>query len=203
MHKEVIQFVRGVKQMYPNHFKQKNGRRIQVLEVGSLDVNGSVRKYFDVRKEDYIGIDVNEGKGVDKVIRIHEYKLPYSFTTIISTEMLEHDKYWEDSLIQMFHNLRMQGLLVLTCAAPNRKEHGTIGTTPQDSPFTTDYYRNISIADFSRVLPPKLFNPYYIEVIRDGKDLVFYGIKADNNAALNRKVPEFNERSYKSKRSDY
>ena len=43
--------------------------------------------------------------------------------------------------------------------------------------FTTDYYRNISISDFSSVLMPAMFKEYHIEYQRNDKDLCFYGIK--------------------------
>ena len=170
MHFEVDYFVQKVKHLHPEHFKGK-----RVLEVGSLNINGSVRQYFE--KCEYTGIDLGIGEGVDIVCKAHEHKRPYHYQTIISTEMLEHDYHWVASLLTMHTNLKGGGMLILTCAAPGRKEHGTKRTSPTDSPFTTDYYRNISISDFYSVLPPSMFMEYHIEYQRGDKDLCFYGIK--------------------------
>jgi hypothetical protein len=95
----------------------------------------------------------------------------------VSTEMLEHDVHWQDSLKSMYDNLRSGGLLILTCAGPNRHEHGTTRTTPKDAPFTNDYYRNISTDDFSSVLPHTLFDEYELLYNRTKTDLYFHGKK--------------------------
>lgn len=147
----------------------------RILEVGSLDINGSIRGFFN--KCDYIGLDVGEGKGVDIVCPIHEYFHPSEFDTLVSTEMLEHDKFWQESLLSMYSNLKPGGLFILTCAGPTRQEHGTSRTTPGDAPFTNDWYRNISILDFTNVLPPVGFTTYSISYARNKADLYFYGIK--------------------------
>jgi SAM-dependent methyltransferase len=170
MHVEVHQFVSQVKQMLPQYFQDK-----KVLEVGSLNINGSVRIYFD--NCDYTGIDLAEGPGVDKIISIHELNEPETYDVVISTEMLEHDKHWQTSLRQMYSNVKPGGLFILTCAAPERPEHGTTRTSPQDSPFTTDYYRNISAEDFMGVLKRDEFQDAHLQYIRGQQDLMFWGVK--------------------------
>lgn len=50
-HPEQLEFVASVRQRFPGFF---TGRR--VLEVGSLDINGSVRGMFT--DCDYVGVDV-------------------------------------------------------------------------------------------------------------------------------------------------
>ena len=171
MHPEIQQWVLRVKKEYPEYFRAK-----KVFEVGSLDINGSIRGFFE--ECTYTGLDVGEGPGVDIVCPIHQYIKPGAFDVVISTEMLEHDKYWEQSLGAMYSNLKKGGILILTCAAPNRQEHGTTHTTPKDAPFTNDWYRNISIKDFSSILTPIMFTNYYLGYYRNMNDLCFYGIKA-------------------------
>lgn len=193
MHTEVRQFLSRVRRTYPLRFIAK-----RVLEVGSLNINGSAREYFYFCE--YTGIDIGEGDGVDIVIPAHEYDVtrmgtprdygtrwdpfdmraagsPRRFDVVVSTEMLEHDVYWKESLTQMYENLERGGLMVFTCAGPDRPEHGTFATTPQDSPYTQTYYRNISMLDFSSVLPPHQFTTYHIMYERGRQDLMFYGIK--------------------------
>lgn len=186
MHHEVDQHVREVKAKHPEYFKDK-----QVLEVGSLNINGSIRSHFE--KCRYIGLDVGEGPGVDIVSPIHLFRMSPEFDTVISTEMLEHDVHWEESLKSMYENLKPGGLLILTCAGPTRQEHGTKRTTPQDSPYTTDYYRNISIEDFESILPKEFFSESSIKYVRHQADLCFFGIKIPDSITHDtRKLQEKN-----------
>ena len=57
-HTEQRNFCKSVKAKYPDFFKNK-----KVLDIGSLDINGSNRDLFE--NCDYIGLDVGEGKNVD------------------------------------------------------------------------------------------------------------------------------------------
>lgn len=170
MHVEVQQFIQEVKAKHNDFFTGK-----KVLEVGSLDINGSIRPLFF--KCDYLGIDLGPGKGVDMVKPIHELDHFDTYDVVVSTEMLEHDQFWKDSLKRMYDVLKPSGLLILTCAGPARHEHGTTRTTPRDAPFTNDYYRNITLSDFMSILPENLFSEYKLEYRRADTDLVFYGIK--------------------------
>lgn len=172
MHQEVIDFVQGVKNNYPAYFHNSH-----VLEVGSLDLNGSVRPFFSDNKS-YVGIDIGPGEGVDVVCAAHEYVRNGEFDVVISTEMLEHDMHWQKSLKQMYENLESGGLLIITCACTERAEHGTRKTSPLDSPYTNDYYRNISLTDLLTVLPiEELFSACEAKTERENKDLMFWGIK--------------------------
>ncbi len=153
------------------------------MEVGSLDINGSVRQFFTDCF--YHGIDLGEGPGVDEVA--HVTQLDFSsgptdspYDVIISTEALEHDARWAKSLQKMHALLRHGGLLIITCAGPTRAEHGTARTDcGWASPSTSDYYRNISTEDFSSVLPANLFSKAYLGYRSDHADLYFAGIKAE------------------------
>ena len=117
MHEEVRDFLGRVKQALPAHF---SGRR--VLEVGSYDVNGSAREFFE--DCNYIGCDWRAGPGVDTVGLLHQLKLPdESFQTVVSTECLEHDPYWRQTLTEMKRILSPGGLLLVTVAAFDRRPH--------------------------------------------------------------------------------
>src|SRR5690242_14807098 len=93
-----------------------------VLEVGSYNVNGSVRPLFESAKE-YIGVDFRPGPGVDYVMNAHDLNFPIHyfkivtdglFDVVISTEMLEHDSEFWRSLSEMGRVLRPGGYLILT-----------------------------------------------------------------------------------------
>jgi SAM-dependent methyltransferase len=103
------------------------------LELGALDVNGSVRGLFS---GPYVGIDMRPGPGVDLVCRADS--LPYragSFDVVVSTEMLEHDPYFWRTLPEARRVLRKGGHLLVTARG--------IGFPLHDYPsdfwrFTTD-----------------------------------------------------------------
>ena len=83
------------------------------LEVGSYDVNGSVRDLFT---GSYTGVDMRCGPGVDAVAAADG--LPFadrSFGAVVSTEMLEHDARPWLSVNEMGRVLRPGGWLLLTC----------------------------------------------------------------------------------------
>ena len=170
MHPEIDQFIVKVKEKFPKYFKEQ-----AVLEVGSQNINGTVRTHFDNCL--YTGIDLGEAPGVDVVIDIVDYISPNRYDVVISSEMLEHCKEWQKALLQMYENTRKGGIFILTCAGPNRQEHGTNNHTPQDSKFTLEHYRNISVGDFLSVLPEDLFSEHSIGLYRGDTDLYFWGIK--------------------------
>jgi SAM-dependent methyltransferase len=170
MHPEIDHFVASVKEAMPKYFNGTN-----VLEVGSQDINGSVRKHFTNCK--YLGLDLGEAPGVDLVEDIIDFSRPEEYDVVISSEMLEHCITWEGALRQMYSNLKSGGILIITCAGPTRQEHGTRRTSPADSQFTLDHYRNISIEDLRSILPPKFFKDQSLGLYRGAADLYFYGVK--------------------------
>lgn len=58
-------------------------RDVKVLEIGSLNINGSVRDFFTNCQ--YLGIDIAPGRGVDVVCEGQRYDAPdNSFDQVIS-----------------------------------------------------------------------------------------------------------------------
>jgi SAM-dependent methyltransferase len=174
-HKEQIEWCELVKYAHPEYFVGTN-----VLDIGSLDINGNNRYLFE--QCDYTGIDIGEGPNVDLVIEghLHRTDKDNKYDVVVSTECFEHDKHWELTLNNVMKNLLSKGgLFLFSCAASGRPEHGTKKTSPKDSPFTTDYYRNLSEDDIRSVLDcDKLFKDYKFKTRSTfPQDLYFYGIK--------------------------
>src|ERR1700720_2604472 len=69
---------------------------VLILDVGSHDVNGTLRPYKP-KHAAYLGVDQVAGPGVDQVLD-DPHKLPFpdaSFDLIVSTSCLEHDPmFW-------------------------------------------------------------------------------------------------------------
>lgn len=175
-HREQLNFVSKIKKYYPTFFVNK-----KILEVGSLNINGTIRIFFD--DCDYLGLDILPGKDVDIVSLGHEYKCEdETFDVVISCECFEHNPYWEKTFANMIRMCKKDGLILFTCATTGRKEHGTIANDPNSSPLTVaknwNYYKNLTENDFK-----KNFN--FNEIFKDYDfitndvvfDLYFYGFK--------------------------
>lgn len=171
-HQSQLDFVSSVRTKFPKAF---NGAK--VLEVGSLNINGTVRIFFD--DCDYLGIDLGPGKDVDLVTPAHGLESPNNvFDTVISCECFEHDQFWRQSFQRMYDVLKPQGLFIFSCATTGRPEHGTTRTSPADAPFTNDYYRNLTAYDFASAFDLKnMFSEHEFSTCDFPADLYFYGVK--------------------------
>lgn len=167
-HQSQLDFVASVKKQFPEYFINR-----KVLEVGSLDINGSVRQFFD--NCTYTGVDLGEGKGVDLVAKGEDLVFPdNSFDVSISCECFEHNPEWAKT----FNNMaRMtSGLVVMTCATTGRPEHGTTRTNPADAPFCGDYYMNLVAEDILAKCDMSKFKEYKFSSSSSPADLYFFGI---------------------------
>lgn len=176
MHREQYEFVTSVKSRHPYYFT--NAR---VLEVGSLDINGSIRDLF--KDCLYTGIDIDWGPGVDTVCLGHEYRAPDgAFNTVVACETFEHDPYWKQTFKNMIRLCRPGGIVLVTCATTGRKEHGTTACQPQSSPNTVrlgwNYYKNLTQEDFLAEFD--LDKYFYFNIFGTNQqscDLYFYGVR--------------------------
>ncbi len=84
-----------------------------VLEIGSANVNGSVRPLFTGA---YVGIDHAEGPGVDKIADAEN--LPFadnSFEVVVSTEAAEHIARPWLAISEMARVCQPGGWVIVTC----------------------------------------------------------------------------------------
>jgi SAM-dependent methyltransferase len=84
---------KNAKKFYHNYCEE-NIENKKILDIGSYDVNGTVKPIFE--KGNYIGIDMEEGPNVDIVSDAHN--IPFEdnyFDIILSTSCFEHDDmFW-------------------------------------------------------------------------------------------------------------
>ena len=175
-HQQQFDYIQKLKSRFPTYFSNK-----KVLEVGSLNINGSIRSLFT--DCDYLGIDVGPGKDVDLVCEGQNLDHPNeSYDTVCSCECFEHNPYWVETFNNMYRMTKLGGLVFMSCATTGRQEHGTTRTSPQDSPLTTgkgwDYYKNLTAEDFILNFNlGKMFLAYEFQIGTTFPDLYFYGIK--------------------------
>jgi SAM-dependent methyltransferase len=180
-HASQIEFVTLAKNLFPEMF---SGRK--VLEIGSLDINGTVRGYFTGC--DYTGLDVAAGPGVDVVCEGQKYDAPAaSFDTVICCEVMEHNPYWVETFNNMMRLLKPGGLMIMSCATGYRPEHGTSRSDPGNSPLTVkqgwEYYRNLSARDILRKVNFSSLNAWAFATNWDAWDLYFLGTKDSRSEA--------------------
>jgi SAM-dependent methyltransferase len=120
-----------------------------VLEAGSLDVNGSVRSYLmGLYPRDYTGIDIVEGPGVDEICDAEQIVTrfgPESFDLIISIEMLEHVRNWRSVVSALKNAVRPNGILLITARSRGFDYHA----------FPNDFWR-YSMHDMKNILSDML-----------------------------------------------
>lgn len=179
-HPQQQEFCESIKARFPQYFSGT-----LVLDIGSLDINGNNHYLFDAESL-YLGVDVAAGRNVDIVSPAHQLGLPdATFDTIVSTECLEHDRHWAQTLHNAIRMLRPGGLLLITCATTGRPEHGTRRTTPHDAPLLAsvdaewaDYYCNLDEADVRAAVDVQgIFQFAEFSIGEETHDLYFFAIK--------------------------
>lgn len=100
----------------------------KVIEIGSYNVNGSVRDVIHVT----LGVDMREGPGVDLVCPVEALDLPpESFDACVSTDTLEHVKDWRGFIRKTWDLVKPNGWLVMTMAHQRKGRHA----------YPDDYWR--------------------------------------------------------------
>lgn len=99
----------------------------RVCELGSYDVNGTVRPLVAVLKPvEYVGVDIREGPGVDIAGDVCSGVVGDrhgQFDIVISTETLEHVQSWKLFVAEMKRLAKPGGHLLLTCRSPGFEQH--------------------------------------------------------------------------------
>lgn len=117
MHEGNRKFIEHLKEKYPEAFV---GR---VLELGSLDINGSVREFFN-KATCYVGVDIVAGPCVDIVTPAMNTSFEFDeFDTLISFSMFEHDPTWEQSYRHNLQWLKSGGMIFLCWGAEGNCPH--------------------------------------------------------------------------------
>jgi hypothetical protein len=123
-----------------------------VLEIGSFDINGTIRHLFDdliTEGGSYIGIDLQEGPGVDIVVDAVAIKTKTPMDIIVCAEVFEHTPVWPAIIKNAHSNLRPGGLFIATMAGIGRPPHSAIDAEPIRS---WEYYKNVGKDELAHCL---------------------------------------------------
>ena len=179
-HPAQIDFVKRVKNENPDFFENK-----KVIEIGSLDINGTVRNFFT--DCEYVGVDVDEGPHVDLVCLGQEVDhANNTYDVSCSCNCFEHNPYWVETFENMHRMTREGGLVFVSVPTTGCPEHGTHGYKPEDSPLTIkrgwNYYKNLTEQDYrDNFNLDEMFSSYKFEEVHiqrpEAHDIYFYGFK--------------------------
>ena len=89
--------------------------KLSVLDVGSLNVNGSYKEIFDFLECSYHGVDLEAGPGVDTVLT-DPYQLPFddsSFDIVFSGQVFEHSEFFWKLFAEMTRVVKDNGLIIV------------------------------------------------------------------------------------------
>lgn len=140
MTKQIYNWVKKAKK----DFIKNPGR---ILEIGSKNINGSVRELFFDAKE-YSGIDSEPGFNVDLVLDAHDTTKKFkssSFDIVLCLEMLEHDNAFWITVEAMKKVLKKGGVLIISTPTFGFPLH----RHPKDYfRFGEDSFREILFAGF-------------------------------------------------------
>jgi SAM-dependent methyltransferase len=135
----------------------------KVLDVGSQDVNGTLRPIFEERGIEYTGLDVVDGKNVDVVYSGPE--LPFddnSFDAIVSNSCFEHDLRWWKTLEEIHRATKPGGMIIIGACSLGFPYHG-------DPEYNfRDYYRFTEDAYWDYILKG-LEHPGLLKVNKCGR----------------------------------
>jgi len=112
-----------VKNLRENEVRDKS-----VIEVGALNVNGSLRPMIEkFHPKNYVGVDIEMGPGVDRVCAAEDLIITFgvgNFDVVICTELLEHVRDWRVVMHNLKGILKPGGILLITTRSIGFDYHG-------------------------------------------------------------------------------
>lgn len=164
MHGEVLDWVK-----YSINRWRPNASGLSVIELGSLDINGSVRSIAQPLASFYVGVDVQSGKGVDIVANAATFVHP-TVDLVLCCEVFEHTPEWRKIILNAYSLLNQGGLFVATMAGEGRSPHSAIDENPIRD---WEYYDNVGAWELNRIMKTFAFH----DVNTQNFDIRCWGIK--------------------------
>lgn len=102
-------------QKFIDKYIKTNNKINKVLDVGSLNINGTIKSLFELSKYEYIGIDIFPGKNVDIVLE-NPYTYPFvdnNFDITISNSCFQHNELFWVSFKEMVRVTKSEGYIYI------------------------------------------------------------------------------------------
>lgn len=166
MHRESFEYVQRIVAE-----RKLNRRGLAIVEIGSHDVNGSVRPLF-MDADSYVGVDVRPGPGVDVECDGAEYDPALPVDVVVTTSALEHCADPQAVIVNAYAMLKPGGWLVLTTVQSPWGAHSNDGTAYNPE---IDIYSHLTAAEVDDWLAP--FDSRSVETTPQG-DILAWARKA-------------------------
>jgi SAM-dependent methyltransferase len=116
----------------------------KILEIGSLNVNGSLRaNILKLKPVSYTGVDIVPGKDVDLICNVTNLLKTFrenSFEIVLATELLEHVFSWKSAVSNIKALCKPNGYILITTRSPGFPYHC----------YPNDYWR-YTVENFSQI----------------------------------------------------
>jgi SAM-dependent methyltransferase len=166
MHREASDYV-----FEQFHVWRGDRKGLTILEIGSLNINGSVRDMLRPYSVEYVGIDPHDGPNVDVVANGQDYCHADFFDVVVACEVFEHTSDWKAIVQNAMKNLKDGGIFITTMAGEGRKPHSAIDENPIRE---WEHYSNIGEWELGQTMKG-FFSQSQTNVL--GHDLRAWGIK--------------------------
>ena len=126
-----------------------------IYEFGSLQVPGQenfadLRQFF--RGKEYVGCDMAEGPGVDRIINLHNIALPSETVgTALIVDTLEHVEFFREAMNEVYRILKPDGIAIIS-SVMNFRIHN----------YPYDYWR-FTPDGFKSIL--KIFPSFFVDFV--------------------------------------
>jgi SAM-dependent methyltransferase len=187
MHDTAFQGAKSFFDTYAMTYLQ-SGADTKVIEIGSQDLNGSLRECCPIDFE-YIGVDFVAGKGVDLILE-DPYSLPFetaSADIIIASSCFEHSEMFWVLFLEVMRVLKPDGLFYL-----NVPSNGDVHRHPVDCwRFYPDSGRALVAWAKRNGMNPALLESYTSVQISDiWNDFVAVYVRDENHASRHPNWPQ-------------
>ena len=177
MRESIRQFVQIVSDTLP---AQEPIYEFGALQLPGLEEFANLRPFF--KDKSYVGCDMREGRGVDKILNLHNIDVPdESVGTVITLDTLEHVEFPHKALSEIFRILKPGGMVVLSTVLDFR-----IHDSPADYwRFTPDGLKSV-MKPFSSVFVGSVGRESFPHTV------IAIGVKG-SKLSLERFLPRFEE----------
>lgn len=177
MHHEAMRYIDKEVQLFLDCWRapaDQSPRFIQVLEIGSRDINGSPRECFTASRHPirYTGLDIAPGPGVDVVADGATWDGLVRFDLVICAEVLEHASNWRGIIANASKLLSPGGEFIGTAAGEGRQPHSAVdgehltvwnNASTVFLPVGSEFYENITYHPLTDALAASGFKYYSVE----------------------------------------
>lgn len=103
-----------------DYLDSRRDESLKIVDLGSLDVNGSYRRLFAQPPWQYVGVDLAPGENVDLVLRDPYFWGEFasaSVDVVVSGQTFEHTEFFWETMLEIARILKPHGLVCVIAPA--------------------------------------------------------------------------------------